>query len=126
MKRAFNSKKVRSNGPYATMIAAGDFLYLSGQLPIDYVTNEVVNDNIRNATRKVLENIRSLLKEVQLEMSDIVKINLYLTDIEDMEEVDQVYKSFFSGDYPARTGVVVSALPQKAKIQMDAVVLFKG
>lgn len=105
-------------GPYSAGLKVGDFVYLSGQLPINAHTNEMSND-IEQQTRQVLENIQSLLAQRFLELRHIVKTTVYLTDLSLFDKVNKVYSEFFSAPYPARSCVEVKALPKGAKIEIE-------
>lgn len=108
-------------GPYSQAVRSGNLTFLSGQIPIDPATGEVVTGSIADQTRQVLENLRAILKAANLEMSNVVKTTVYLTDLETFTEMNETYATFFSEPYPARATVEVSNLPKGVKIEIDAI-----
>ncbi len=108
-------------GPYSQAIKAGNITFLSGQIPIDPETNEVVTSSVADQTRQVLENLRAVLKAVGLDMTDVVKTTVYLTDLKTFTEMNEVYAEFFSEPYPARATVEVAKLPKDVSIEIDAI-----
>ncbi|MDD2591553.1 MAG: RidA family protein [Erysipelotrichaceae bacterium] len=110
-------------GPYSPAVKLGDFVYLSGQLPIDPLTNELVDNDIVKQTTQVLENIKSLLAEMGLEMRHILKTTVFLSDLANFQAMNEVYGSYFSDPYPARSAVQVAALPKQALIEIECLVI---
>ena len=109
-------------GPYSPAVRAGDFIYVSGQIPVDPVTNQTVLGDIRQETRQVLNNIKRILEGCGATRADVVKCQVYLTDVKDFAAMNEVYAEFFGEAKPARTTIGVAALPLKgAKIEIDAV-----
>lgn len=114
-------------GPYSQGIRVGDTLYISGQLPIDPKTGQIVAGGIGAQTERVLLNIREILEEGEASLGDIVKITIFLKDLGNFAEVNRVYEMFFPNtEYnptvpPARSTVEVSRLPRDADIEMDAI-----
>lgn len=118
-------------GPYAQGVKAGDTIYVSGQLPIEPKTGRLISGTIAAQTERVLLNIRAIVEEGGASLEDVVKITVYLTDLDDFDEVNRIYKLFFpySDDPnslsqslpPARSTVEVSRLPKDAEIEMDAI-----
>lgn len=109
-------------GPYSQAIRAGDTLYLSGQLPIDPATGSLpIDDTIESQTRQSLDNIKSILAVDGLKMSDIVSTTVYLTDLEDLGKMNEVYSTYFSTAYPARVTVGITRLPKGAKVEIASV-----
>lgn len=119
-------------GPYSQGVRIGETIYVSGQLPIDPKTGEIVSSGIAAQTEQVLLNIRSILEEGESSISDIVKITIYLRDLTDFDEVNRVYEIFFpNSEYnsnipPARSTVEVSRLPRDADIEIDAIAVAGG
>lgn len=120
----FTDKAPKAIGPYSQAILAGDFVFISGQIPIDPTSGEIKFD-IRDATLQILKNIESILGELSLTMDSIVKTTVFLTNIEDFKEFNETYESFFKKDPPARSTVAVKELPRGAKIEIEAIA-FKG
>lgn len=110
-------------GPYSAGIKLGDFVYLSGQVPLDPVTNEVVSGGIKEQTVQVLKNIEALLMEMNLELRHVVKTTVFMTDLNEFAEMNEVYGSYFKEPYPARSTVQVVALPKGVKVEIECLVI---
>jgi 2-iminobutanoate/2-iminopropanoate deaminase len=108
-------------GPYSQAIKCNNFIFLSGQIPIDPKTNEVITDDFRKQVVQILENIKKILESIGLNMNHVVKTTVYLTDLSKFPIFNEVYGNYFSPPYPARTTVEVSALPKKVEIEIDAI-----
>ena len=108
-------------GPYSQAIKAGNTIYISGQLPIDPATGEFKEGCIRCKTRQSLTNIKNILQAEGLNMSNVVKVTILLTDINDFAAVNEVYADFFQPPYPARSAFAVAALPKGAPIEIEAI-----
>jgi len=117
-------KAPKAIGPYSQAIRAGNLLFLSGQIPLDPKTGELVKSDIRQQTRQVLENIREVLGSQNLEMEDVVKVTIFLKNIGDFGQVNEVYGTYFPSSPPARSTVEVARLPRDADIEIEAVALF--
>lgn len=122
--RAIKSDKApKAIGPYSAGIKLSDFVYLSGMLPIDPVTNEMVEGDIKAQTHQVLTNIVALLDEIHLEPRHIVKTTCYLKDMQDFAAFNEVYGTYFEEPYPARVCVEVSRLPKDALVEIECQVI---
>ena len=109
-------------GPYSPAVRAGGFIHLAGQVPIDPVTNQVISGDVKVETRQVLNNIKRILEGCGASMQDVVRCGVYLTDAKDFQAMNEVYSEFFGDAKPARTTIIVAALPlQGAKVEIDAV-----
>lgn len=108
-------------GPYSQAVKANGFLFLSGQIPIDPKTGDVLKGTIAEQTRLVLTNIKAILEAAGLNLENVVKATVYLADINKFTEMNQVYGEFFKPPYPARATVEVNKLPKGADIEIDAV-----
>ena len=108
-------------GPYSQGIAVGNLVFTSGQLPIDMRTGELEEADIALATRYALENVRAIVQAAGLELAQVVKATVFLTDLADFAAVNQAYADFFPQDPPARSCVQVAALPKGARIEIEAV-----
>ena len=108
-------------GPYSQAIRIGDFLYTSGQISLDPETMKMITGDIEMETEKVLKNIESILKADGLDLNNIIKTTVYLTDLSEFTRMNQVYEKFFSETKPARACVQVTALPKGAKVEIDAI-----
>lgn len=111
-------------GPYSQAIEAGDFIYVSGQIPIDPSTGEVV-EGIENQTNQVLKNLQAILTEANTDFSQVVKFTIYLQSMEVFATVNEIYGKYLSEPYPARATVEVSRLPKDVLVEMDVVVYKK-
>ncbi|GHB00872.1 RidA family protein [Modicisalibacter luteus] len=110
-------------GPYSQAIKAGNTIYLSGQIPLDPQTMELVEGDIAVQARQVFTNLRAVCEEAAGSLQDIVKLNLYLTDLNDFATVNQVMEEFFQAPYPARAAVGVKALPKGSQFEAEAVMV---
>lgn len=117
----YTNKAPKPIGPYSQAVKIGPWLFVSGQLPIDPVTNNIVEDDIDGQTRRVFENIKAILESCGYTFNDIVKITVYLVDLNDFQKFNEVYKLYFEKNAPARTTVQVSALPRGARVEIDVI-----
>lgn len=108
-------------GPYSQGTKANGFVYVSGQLPIDMETSELVTDDVRKAARASLTNVLEIIKSAGGKLEDILKVNVYVTDISDFDEINKEYAEFFGNHKPARALVEVCKLPKNAIIEIEAV-----
>ncbi len=111
----------RAIGPYSQGVKAGGFLFLSGQIPIDPETNEIVNGSSAVQAERVLRNIRSILEDSGAALEDVVKTTLFLADMNDFAEVNEVYAKYFPIEAPARSTVQVSRLPKDVRVEIEAI-----
>jgi 2-iminobutanoate/2-iminopropanoate deaminase len=116
-------KAPKAIGPYSQAIQAGNFLFLSGQIPLDPKTRELVEGDIRLQTRQVLENIKGVLESQKLGMEDVIKVTIFLKDIGNFNEVNEVYATYFPSSPPARSTVGVAKLPKDADIEIEVIAL---
>ena len=116
-------KAPKAIGPYSQAIQAGDFLFLSGQVPLDPKTGELVKGDIGQQAKQVLENIKGVLESQRLGMEDVVKVTVFLKNIENFNQVNEVYSSYFPTSPPARSTVEVARLPRDAEIEIEAIAL---
>ena len=110
-------------GPYSQAIRAGQFLFLSGQIPLDPVTGEVVPGDVRAQTRRVLDNISGVLAAAGLSMDAVVKTTVYLVDLAEFTAMNEVYATAFEDPAPARSTVQVSRLPRDVRVEIEAIAL---
>jgi 2-iminobutanoate/2-iminopropanoate deaminase len=108
-------------GPYSQAIRSGNFIFCSGQIPLDPKSGEMVADDIGAQTRRVLDNVSGLLKSEGLSLGDVVKTTIFLTDLGNFQIVNEIYGSYFNNQPPARSTVQVSALPKGAKIEIEVI-----
>ena len=119
-KNIIASTKFPVFGPYSAAVEANDMIFVSGQLPIDPATGEIITD-IKTATRQVLLNIQMILKKTGLDMSHIVKTTIFLKNITDFSVVNEIYAEFFPEEPPARSTIEASVLPKGALIEIEAI-----
>ena len=107
-------------GPYSQGVIVGDFVYTSGQIPLNPVTGELVTD-IKLATKQSMENIKAVLEEAGTSLNNVVKTSIFLKDLNDFEAVNEVYGTYFIENKPARSCVQVAKLPKDAVIEIEAI-----
>lgn len=112
-------------GPYSQAVQAGNLLFVSGQIAKDPVSGAMKNATITDEVTQVMNNVKAILEAAGLGLDNIVKTTIYLTDINDFKQVNEVYGSFFTGNYPARETVQVSNLPANAKIEISVIAVAK-
>ena len=112
-------------GPYSQAIQVGNFVYASGQIPIDPATGTIVDGDIKAQTRQSLNNVKAILAEAGLSMRNVVKTTVFMADMNDFADMNSVYAEFFAEPYPARSAVAVKALPKGAQVEIE-VVAVKG
>jgi 2-iminobutanoate/2-iminopropanoate deaminase len=117
-------KAPKAIGPYSQAIQAGNFLFLSGQIPLDPVTGELVKGDIRQQARRVLENLKGVLESQKLSMENVIKVTIFLKDMGNFNQVNEVYATYFPSSPPARSTVEVSRLPRDADLEIEAIVIF--
>ena len=108
-------------GPYSPALRVGSFLFLSGQIPLDPATGQLVEGDIRVQTTRVLDNLSELLKAAGADSSHVVRTTIFLADLADFATVNEVYATYFSPPYPARATVQVARLPRDVKVEIDAI-----
>jgi 2-iminobutanoate/2-iminopropanoate deaminase len=111
----------RAIGPYSQAIRAGELLFLSGQIPLDPATGELVSGGIDVQTRRVLDNLGAILQSAGGSFADVVKTTIYLVDLAEFAAMNAVYETYFAQPAPARATVQVAALPKGARIEIEAV-----
>lgn len=124
LKEVHTEKAPAAIGPYSQAIEAGDFVFLSGAIPIDPATGEVV-EGIKEQTVQVMENLKAVLAETGADFTKVAKFTIYLSSMEDFAVVNEVYGSYLEKPYPARATVEVSRLPKDVSVEMDAIVYKK-
>lgn len=110
-------------GPYSHANLIGNTLYVSGQVAKDAHTGEMIQHDIKAETRKVMENVQAILKEADMDLSHVVKTTIFCVDLGDFAAINEVYGSFFSGNYPARETVQVVKLPLNANVEISVVAI---
>jgi 2-iminobutanoate/2-iminopropanoate deaminase len=110
-------------GPYSQAIAAGAFVFCSGQIPLEPETGTLIEGDISSQTKRVLQNIAAVLRAHGLGMEHVVKTTVFLTDLANFGEMNTMYASYFPSDPPARSTIQVAALPKGANVEIEAIAL---
>ena len=113
-------------GPYSQAVKAGGLMFISGQIPLNPETGDLVSGSIEDEANQVLQNIKSICEAAGHGMEDIVKITIFLTDLGNFATVNEVMKKHFSEPYPARATVEISGLPLGVKVEIEAIVSTNG
>jgi len=121
MKMISTEKAPHAIGPYSQAIKTGHVLYLSGQLPVNPETNEIVSTDIKEQTKQVMENIQAILETENLTIKNIVKTTIFLKDLYHFNIVNEEYGNFLGGHRPTRSTVEVSRLPKDVQIEIEAI-----
>jgi 2-iminobutanoate/2-iminopropanoate deaminase len=111
-------------GPYSQGMRVGDLLFISGQIPLDPSSGELVKLDIDGQARRCLENLAAICEAAGASLANAARCTVYLTDMNDFVRVNEVYAEFFEGDPPARVAIGVASLPKGADIEIDAIVAF--
>jgi 2-iminobutanoate/2-iminopropanoate deaminase len=106
-------------GPYSQAVAAGDFVFVSGQVAINPANGELVMDDIKTETRQVMENIKAILDEAGLGFGNIVKTSIFLKDMQNFAQVNEVYGTYFTEAFPARETIQVAGLPKNVNVEIS-------
>jgi 2-iminobutanoate/2-iminopropanoate deaminase len=119
----FSEQAPRAIGPYsqAVQVQAGRLVFLSGQIPLDPKTGELVTGDVSVQTERVMENLGAVLRAASLGFADVVRCTIYLVDLGEFAAVNAVYGRYFASSPPARATVQVSALPRGARVEIDAI-----
>jgi len=117
----FTERAPKPIGPYSQAVKVGNTVYVSGQIPIDPVTNEIVKGGIEEQTRRVMENLRNVLEASGTSLENVVMAFVYLKDLRDFQKYNEVYASYFKERSPARVTVQVSALPRDALVEIAVI-----
>lgn len=110
-------------GPYSQAILKGNTLYVSGQIPLNPKTNELIQDSIENATNQVMKNISALLSEAGMTMENVVKCSIFLKDLDNFSKVNEIYSQYFRSLPPARETVQVSKLPLDVDVEISCIAI---
>lgn len=110
-------------GPYSPAVKLGDFVYVSGQIPLDPKTGEVVGTTIEEQTHQVMKNLHTVLQEMGLDFHHIVKTTIFMSDLNEFEQLNTVYGSYLEEPYPARSCVQVARLPKDVKVEIECIVI---
>jgi 2-iminobutanoate/2-iminopropanoate deaminase len=108
-------------GPYSSALLAGNLLFISGQIPFDPKSGELVQGDVALQTRRVLDNIGALLTAAGLSFAEVARTTVFLADMNDFAAMNDVYSTFFKAPYPARATVQVARLPKDARVEIDLI-----
>jgi 2-iminobutanoate/2-iminopropanoate deaminase len=122
MKQAITTSDApKAIGPYSPAVRAGQMVFISGQVPIDPATGNLIDGDIAAQTRRVFDSLGALLKAAGLSYANVVRTTVFLADMNDFAAMNQTYATFFSEPYPARSTVQVSRLPKDARVEIDVI-----
>lgn len=108
-------------GPYSQAIQTGNLVFVSGQIPIDPATGDLVSGTIEEETKRVMDNVKAVLEAAGTSLENVVKTSIFLTDLGDFAKVNEVYGSYFTSNPPARACVQVAALPKGVRVEIEAI-----
>ncbi|SHG96848.1 2-iminobutanoate/2-iminopropanoate deaminase [Anaerosphaera aminiphila DSM 21120] len=108
-------------GPYSQGAVVGNIVFTSGQVPINPETGELISEDIKKATRQSLENVKAILEEAGSNLNKVVKVNVFMADMNDFADMNEVYLEYFSDHKPARSAVQVAKLPKDAIVEIEAI-----
>ena len=111
----------RAIGPYSQAVLSGNILFVSGVLPLDCVTEQVSGGDIKSQTEKVLANLSQILKSSGFSLKDVVKTTVFMTNLADFADMNEVYAKFFTSEAPARSTIQASALPKGVLVEIEAI-----
>lgn len=121
MKQISTQNAPAAIGPYSQAIEVNGFVYASGQLPIDPATGAFPEGGVKEQTRQSILNVKAILEEAGLALSNVVKTTVYLADMGDFAAMNEVYSQFFAQPFPARSAIAVKALPKGALVEVEVV-----
>ncbi|MGN1213847.1 MAG: RidA family protein [Bacteroidaceae bacterium] len=123
MKAIHTDNAPKALGPYSQAIKAANMVFCSGQVPINPATNNFVEGGIKEQTRQALLNAQNILRQAGLEMSNVIKTTVFLSDMNNFAAMNEVYAEFFSKPYPARSAVAVKTLPKNALVEIECIAI---
>ena len=112
-------------GPYSPAVRAGQLLFVSGQVPIDPATGQMIEGDVAAQTRRVLDSVGALLLAAGRSFADVVRTTIFLADMNDFASVNAIYAQYFSEPYPARATVQVARLPKDARVEIDVIAFYE-
>jgi len=122
MKRIINTPNAPAPiGPYSQAVMIDNTLYTSGQIAINPETNELEIDDIKSETKLVMENLKALLTEAEMDFSNVIKCSIFITDMNNFAQINEVYGTYFTSDFPARETVEVACLPKNVNVEISAI-----
>lgn len=131
MEKEYKMKKIISTpnapkaiGPYSQAILHKNTLYCSGQIALNSKNNKLITDNIKDETHQVMKNIQAILKAVNMDFKNVVKCSIFMKNMKDYNEINEVYSTYFTSQPPAREAVQVSVLPKNVNIEVSVIACF--
>ncbi len=122
MKKVYSTKNApEAIGPYSQAVEVGDLIFISGQIPLDPDTMEIVSDNVEEQTHQVMKNLEAILKEAGLDFTHVAKMTILLDSMENFAKVNEIYASYLQEPFPARAAFEVSRLPKDVKVEIEAI-----
>jgi 2-iminobutanoate/2-iminopropanoate deaminase len=122
MRKAVQTDKApKPVGPYSQAIIEGDFIFIAGQGPIDPATNTLQLSDARSETKRVFENMKAILQAAGSSLEQVVKCNVYLRDINDFAAMNEIYQTYFTPPFPARTTIQAGALPGGIAVEIECI-----
>lgn len=122
MKKVISTKRAPAAiGPYSQGVMINNFLFISGQLPMDPETMEMVTGDIQQQTKQSLENIKAILEEAGLNFNNVIKTTVFIKDMDDFAKINEIYGNYFNKNKPARACVEVARLPKDAGVEIEAI-----
>lgn len=125
MKLIHTDKAPKAIGPYSQAVKAGNMLFVSGQVPFNPETMEIVEGGVKEQTAQSLRNVEAILKEVGLDFSNVVKSTVFIKDMNEFTQINEVYSEFFKENKPARACVEVARLPRDARVEIEVIAVFE-
>lgn len=122
LQRIDSAEAPKAIGPYSQAVKAGEFIFVSGQLPIDVATGKLIDGDMQALTRRVIENIQAILQAAECSLQDVVRTDVFLTDLQQFAAMNEEYGRYFQGPkFPARQTIQVAALPLGATIEISCI-----
>jgi len=118
------AKAAPAVGPYNHAVRVGDLLFCAGQIPLDPATGQLVPGDIKDQTRRVLENVKCILDDQGLTFANVAKSTVFLTNLAEFAGMNEIYSQYFTGDFPARSTIQVAALPRAASVEIEVIAHF--
>jgi len=126
MKIINTDKAPKAIGPYSQAIKHNDLMFTSGQIPLDPDTGLIVSEDFKDQVHQCLKNIRGILEAENLLLDRIIKLTVYVIDLDNFSKLNEVFEDFFEGPYPARSAVQVSRLPKDSQVEIEAVCYYEN
>lgn len=124
MKKPINTEKAPAAiGAYSQAMQVGNMLFVSGQIPFDPKTMELVSEDVQEQTKQSLENLKAIIEEAGMTLEDVVKTTIFIKDMNEFALINEIYGNYFENNKPARACVEVARLPKDVKVEIDAIVV---